>query len=269
MNLRSCPRTAAGARATWRIERGRGARPTASATAASRRGDKLADRGGADGASSASAAPSSARRCRSCRRPALVETRHGVGTFVTGRGDSAVFRIRRDQLATLRDVVAMLELRIGVETEAAGLAAQRRSDDNLAAMRRRARSPSRKPWRPVATQWALTSSSTSRSRARPRTRISEPDADARHGDRFRAPGSIRRPRRPTSARPTCAASTPSTAASSTRSRTRTARRRARRCAPTSPTAASGAAARAGQQLTDPGRTTTCRRGSRRHTRRPP
>ena len=30
----------------------------------------------------------------------------------------------------------MLELRIGVETEAAGLAAQRRSDDNLAAMRR-------------------------------------------------------------------------------------------------------------------------------------
>ena len=65
----------------------------------------------------------------------LVETRHGVGTFVTGRADSAVFRIRSDQLATLRDVVAMLELRIGVETEAAGLAAQRRSDTNLEAMR--------------------------------------------------------------------------------------------------------------------------------------
>ena len=65
----------------------------------------------------------------------LVETRHGVGTFVTGRADSAVFRIRADQLATLRDVVAMLELRIGVETEAAGLAAQRRTSGNLEIMR--------------------------------------------------------------------------------------------------------------------------------------
>ena len=68
---------------------------------------------------------------------ALVQTRHGVGTFVTHGGvDSAVFRIRPDQLETLHDVVAMLELRIGVETEAAGLAAQRRSDENLASMRR-------------------------------------------------------------------------------------------------------------------------------------
>jgi GntR family transcriptional repressor for pyruvate dehydrogenase complex len=68
---------------------------------------------------------------------ALVQTRHGIGTFVTlGGADSAVFRIRADQLETLHDVVAMLELRIGIETEAASLAAQRRSDDNLAAMRR-------------------------------------------------------------------------------------------------------------------------------------
>ncbi|MCE9659917.1 MAG: FadR family transcriptional regulator [Burkholderiales bacterium] len=65
----------------------------------------------------------------------LVETRHGVGTFVTGHADSPVFRIRSDQLATLRDVVAMLELRIGVETEAAGLAAQRRGAANLETMR--------------------------------------------------------------------------------------------------------------------------------------
>ncbi|MEP7303254.1 MAG: FadR/GntR family transcriptional regulator [Caldimonas sp.] len=65
----------------------------------------------------------------------LVETRHGVGSFVTGHADSAVFRIRSDQLATLHDVVAMLELRIGVETEAAGLAAQRRTAGNLETMR--------------------------------------------------------------------------------------------------------------------------------------
>ena len=65
----------------------------------------------------------------------LVATRHGVGTFVVGLGDAAAFRIAPDQFATLRDVIAVLELRIGVETEAAGLAAQRRRDDNLAAMR--------------------------------------------------------------------------------------------------------------------------------------
>ena len=68
---------------------------------------------------------------------AMVQTRHGVGTFVTQGGlDSAVFRIRPDQLETLHDVLAMLELRIGVETEAAGLAARRRTADNLAGMRR-------------------------------------------------------------------------------------------------------------------------------------
>jgi len=65
----------------------------------------------------------------------LVETRHGVGTFVVGLGDGAAFRIGPEQLATLRDVVAMLELRIGVETEAAGLAAQRRTAQNLLVMR--------------------------------------------------------------------------------------------------------------------------------------
>jgi len=66
---------------------------------------------------------------------ALVETRHGVGTFVVGLGDGAAFRIEPQQLATLRDVVAVLELRIGVETEAAGLAAQRRTAHNLGQMR--------------------------------------------------------------------------------------------------------------------------------------
>ena len=65
----------------------------------------------------------------------LVATRHGVGSFVVGRGDETGFRIGPEQLETLRDVIAMLERRLGVETEAAGLAAQRRSPANLAAMR--------------------------------------------------------------------------------------------------------------------------------------
>ncbi|CAM3848788.1 FadR/GntR family transcriptional regulator [Roseateles saccharophilus] len=66
----------------------------------------------------------------------LVETRHGIGTFVLGPGDGPSFKITPEQFSTLQDVIAVLELRIGLETEAAGLAAQRRTADNLAVMRR-------------------------------------------------------------------------------------------------------------------------------------
>lgn len=65
----------------------------------------------------------------------LVETRHGIGTFVIGPGDGPAFKITPEQFSTLQDVIAVLELRIGLETEAAGLAAQRRTDANLAALR--------------------------------------------------------------------------------------------------------------------------------------
>ena len=65
-----------------------------------------------------------------------VLTRHGIGTFVVGPAASAPFRIAPEQLETLHEVIAMLELRIGLETEAAALAAQRRSEDNLRKMRR-------------------------------------------------------------------------------------------------------------------------------------
>ena len=62
----------------------------------------------------------------------LVETRHGVGTFVlapTGEAPGLT------SVLTIRDVLAMLELRISLETEAAALAALRRTDTQLAAMR--------------------------------------------------------------------------------------------------------------------------------------
>jgi GntR family transcriptional regulator, transcriptional repressor for pyruvate dehydrogenase complex len=64
-----------------------------------------------------------------------VLTRHGVGTFVVGPGEGVPFRIAPEQLATLQDVIAMLELRIGLETESAALAAQRRTEANLKEMR--------------------------------------------------------------------------------------------------------------------------------------
>jgi DNA-binding FadR family transcriptional regulator len=64
-----------------------------------------------------------------------VATKHGIGTFVVGLGEATPFRIAPEQFATLRDVIAVLELRIGLETEAASLAAQRRTADNLRDMR--------------------------------------------------------------------------------------------------------------------------------------
>lgn len=66
----------------------------------------------------------------------LVETRHGIGTFVLGPGDAPSFKITPEQFSTLQDVIAVLELRIGLETEAAGLAAQRRTAANLVALRK-------------------------------------------------------------------------------------------------------------------------------------
>lgn len=63
----------------------------------------------------------------------LVQTRHGIGTFVltppqTGLG------LATDTVVTVRDVLAILELRISMETEAAWLAASRRSDEQVAQM---------------------------------------------------------------------------------------------------------------------------------------
>ena len=46
-----------------------------------------------------------------------------------------MYRISNAQVATLKDVIAVLELRIGVETECAALAAQRRTPANLKALR--------------------------------------------------------------------------------------------------------------------------------------
>ncbi|MGH6637161.1 MAG: FadR/GntR family transcriptional regulator [Polaromonas sp.] len=64
----------------------------------------------------------------------LVETRHGIGTFVLPPQEAGNFRISAEDFATVADVIAVLELRISLETEAAGLAAQRRTPENLKAM---------------------------------------------------------------------------------------------------------------------------------------
>ncbi|HSV59365.1 MAG TPA: FadR/GntR family transcriptional regulator [Variovorax sp.] len=65
----------------------------------------------------------------------LVETHHGVGTFVLQPRAAGMFRLDASEIATSVDVIAVLELRISLETESAGLAAQRRTEEQLLAMR--------------------------------------------------------------------------------------------------------------------------------------
>ena len=61
----------------------------------------------------------------------LVETRHGIGTFVMAPPEQSNFRIAPEDFATVSDVISLLELRISLESEAASLAAQRRDDSHL------------------------------------------------------------------------------------------------------------------------------------------
>jgi len=66
----------------------------------------------------------------------LVETRHGIGTFVLQPANPFNFDLDPTTILTLRDVLAMLELRINLEAGAASLAAARRSEKHLVEMRR-------------------------------------------------------------------------------------------------------------------------------------
>lgn len=65
----------------------------------------------------------------------MVETRHGIGTFVLQPSPSQGLGIDPNTVVTMRDVLAILELRISLETEAAGLAANRRTDAQLHTLR--------------------------------------------------------------------------------------------------------------------------------------
>lgn len=64
----------------------------------------------------------------------LVETRHGIGTFVLPQNSAPTFQISPHQLGTLHEVIALLEFRISIETEASALASQRRNAENLEEM---------------------------------------------------------------------------------------------------------------------------------------
>jgi GntR family transcriptional regulator, transcriptional repressor for pyruvate dehydrogenase complex len=66
----------------------------------------------------------------------LVITQHGIGSFVSPQlPDDQGFRISTTDIATIVDIVHVLELRISLETECAGLSAQRRNERQLASMK--------------------------------------------------------------------------------------------------------------------------------------
>ncbi|WP_258130089.1 FadR/GntR family transcriptional regulator [Achromobacter anxifer] len=66
----------------------------------------------------------------------LVETHHGVGTYALEPSGGNDFRVDPADIATVRDVLVLLELRICLESEAASLAAARRNQAQLHEMRR-------------------------------------------------------------------------------------------------------------------------------------
>lgn len=69
------------------------------------------------------------------RARGLITTRQGLGAFVTNDPKPRAFSIVPNDLRSIEDVISVLELRIGIEVEAAGLAALRRDEDDLARIR--------------------------------------------------------------------------------------------------------------------------------------
>jgi GntR family transcriptional regulator, transcriptional repressor for pyruvate dehydrogenase complex len=67
------------------------------------------------------------------RAEGLVVTRQGVGAFVA-EGSRRPFRIDADELRSIGEVLQVMELRTGIEVEAAGLAAERATPADHAAI---------------------------------------------------------------------------------------------------------------------------------------
>jgi GntR family transcriptional repressor for pyruvate dehydrogenase complex len=66
----------------------------------------------------------------------LVETFQGRGSFVLALPEARRFEVGADRVRTHRDVLDVIDFRIGIEGEAAGLAAERRTDIQLKAIER-------------------------------------------------------------------------------------------------------------------------------------
>jgi len=65
----------------------------------------------------------------------LTVSRQGAGVFVAETAEYRAFQITPDELHELSDVIKLLEMRLAVETEMAGLAASRRTTSDIGAIR--------------------------------------------------------------------------------------------------------------------------------------
>ena len=72
----------------------------------------------------------------SLRSEGLVVSRQGSGVFVADHRANRTFRIVRAEVRSLTEIENVLQLRLAVELEAAAIAAKKRSDEDLAHMRR-------------------------------------------------------------------------------------------------------------------------------------
>jgi DNA-binding FadR family transcriptional regulator len=71
------------------------------------------------------------------RAKGLIATRQGYGAVVTNAPKPPSFSIVPDDLASIDEVLHVLELRLGIELEAVALAAARCSDEDIARMQER------------------------------------------------------------------------------------------------------------------------------------
>ena len=66
----------------------------------------------------------------------LLESRRGSGAYVPDGAQYRAFQVTADEVREIDDVLRLLEMRMGFEVEMADLAAQRRTPDDLAEIRR-------------------------------------------------------------------------------------------------------------------------------------
>jgi DNA-binding FadR family transcriptional regulator len=71
------------------------------------------------------------------RAKGLITTRQGLGAFVANDPNPRSFSIVPNDLESIDEVLQVLELRRGIEVEAAGLAALRRTEEDIARMQER------------------------------------------------------------------------------------------------------------------------------------
>jgi GntR family transcriptional repressor for pyruvate dehydrogenase complex len=62
-------------------------------------------------------------------------SRQGSGVYVSETARYRAFQVTREELSELSDIIKLLEMRLAIETEMAGLAAARRDQDDVVAMR--------------------------------------------------------------------------------------------------------------------------------------